>query len=429
MGGTLRAFAILIALAGLLVIGGGSAVAHDDDGGATLVVDDNMACPSADYPSIQLAVNAAPPGSTIYVCPGVYNEQVKIPKPLKIIGKDFMNEDAPIVKPIGGAPNSTSLASGNPITAIIVADHAQKVEIEGLTVDGSSIVPNACATQLVGIFYRNTSGEIEHNAVRNINLGPGLEGCQSGQGIFVQSGNGKSSYVEIEDNTLHEYQKTGILVNEVGSYADVHGNTVDGLGVSPIIAQNGIQIGWGAKGQVHHNAVMNHIYGPCVSVTQCIATASNILVFGLDGPAKDVSVYENVLGNSQVNVYLEADKSKVEKNLIFDSQVFDGIYVLGDYNRIYGNKINNSDEAAIWLDGTKNTVSWNVINEATEGIHDSEGGNSIGYNAFYNVVQKRTPAPTALNTTALAVPTEDVEETTLVGLPSLNVPTASAVHP
>lgn len=426
-GATIRAFAMLVALAGFLVIGGGSAIAHGDDG-ATLVVDDDMACPSADYMTIQAAVNAAPPGSTIYVCPGVYNEQVTIPKPLELIGKDFGNEDAPIVRPIGALPNSTSLASGNPVTAIIVADHAKDVEIEGLTVDGATSGPfSGCGPQLVGIFYRNTSGEIEHNAVRNINLGnPALFGCQSGQAIFVQSGNGKSSIVDIEKNTVHEYQKTGILANEAGTKVNVYGNTVSGFGVSPTIAQNGVQIGFGATGQVHGNSVINHAYSPCVSVSNCSFSASNILVFAA-GPG--VSISENVLGKSQVNIYLDADKAKVEKNTIFDTDVFDGIYVPGDYNRIYGNTFNTSDEAAIWLDGTKNTVSWNVINEAAEGIHDSVGGNSIGYNAFYNVVQKRTPAPTSLTVAALAVPTDEVEETTLVGLPSLNVPTASPVSP
>lgn len=426
-GGTiLRAFAILVALAGFLVIGGGSAIAHGD-GGDKIVVDDDLMCPNAEYQLIQAAVTAADPGDTILVCPGTYREQVTIPKPLEIRGIDFRNEDAPIVEPLTGAVNSTSLATGDPIAAAIVADHAKWVEIEGLTVDFRNGAP--CGPNLVGIYYRNTSGELEHNAVRNV--GTGLSGCQSGQGIFVQSGGGGKSNVAIAQNTVHDYQKTGILANEPGTNVNVYGNTVSGFGVSPIIASNGIQIGWGATGQIHKNSVINHIYGGCVDLDNCDFVSTNILVFGPDEntSAKNVSVYENVLGKSQVNVYFDVDKGKVEKNLIFDADVFDGIYVPGDYNRIHGNTINDSDEAAIWLDGTKNQVSWNVINEATEGIHDSEGGNSIGYNAFYNVVEKRTPAPTTLNTSVLATPTDEVEEVTLVGLPSLNVPTASTVRP
>lgn len=427
MRAALRASVAFAALAAFFVFAGAGALAHGDDG-ETLVVDDDLMCPHATYTSIQVAVNNAEPGDEILVCPGIYREQVKITIPLEIEGIDYKNEDAPIVMPPAALPNSTSLSSGNPIAAAIVADHAKSVEIEGLTVDWADGGPyaNCAVPNLVGIYYRNTSGEAEHNAVRNVNLGPGLFGCQSGQGIFVQSKLPGKSIVELAKNTIHDYQKTGILANEAGTYINAYGNTISGFGVSPIIAQNGVQIGFGATGQLHKNSIINHAYGACISITNCSFTSSNVLVFAA---ANGVNISENVLGKSQVNIYFDADKGKVEKNTIFDTDVFDGIYVPGDYNRIYGNTINTSDEAAIWLDGTKNTVSWNVINEAAEGIHDSAGGNWIGYNAFYNVVQKRTPAPTSLTTAALAVPTEDVEETTLVGLPSLNVPTASPIDP
>jgi trimeric autotransporter adhesin len=45
-----------------------------------LVVDDGGDCPRADFTTIQAAVTAADPGSTILVCPGVYTEQVTIAK-------------------------------------------------------------------------------------------------------------------------------------------------------------------------------------------------------------------------------------------------------------------------------------------------------------------------------------------------------------
>ena len=51
-----------------------------------IVVDDNSACPGTDYTSIQAAVTASPAGSKIQVCPGTYNEQVVINKPLTIDG-------------------------------------------------------------------------------------------------------------------------------------------------------------------------------------------------------------------------------------------------------------------------------------------------------------------------------------------------------
>ena len=55
--------------------------------GTTLVVDDDkVQCPTAGYSTIQSAVDAASPGSTIHVCPGTYAEQVTITKPVQIYG-------------------------------------------------------------------------------------------------------------------------------------------------------------------------------------------------------------------------------------------------------------------------------------------------------------------------------------------------------
>jgi parallel beta-helix repeat protein len=55
----------------------------------TLVVDDDRAdCPRADFTSIQAAVTAAEPGSTILVCPGTYYEWVVIAKDdLRLLAK------------------------------------------------------------------------------------------------------------------------------------------------------------------------------------------------------------------------------------------------------------------------------------------------------------------------------------------------------
>lgn len=429
-GTTARAFAMLVALAGFFVLGATGAPAHGD-GSQTLVVDDNMACPSADYPSIQVAVTAADPGDVILVCPGVYNEQVTIPKPLTLRGIPFLNENAPIVKPVNAVPNSASLfdppgpTPPSPIAAIIVADHAGRVDIEGLTLDGSSGGISGCAPNYVGMFYRNSSGHFSHNAVRNVKLAPALAGCQSGLGIFVQSQNGVISDVKIEANTVHDYGKNGITANEAGTKVDIRENTVSGIGVSPDIAQNGIQLAFGATGYVYKNAVINHAWGGCTSTTACPFTASNVLLFDVT----HVHVHQNVLGKSQVNVYVEGNRNKIEGNTIFDSDVWDGVDVFGNENQVKGNVINTSDDSAVYMEGDRNQVSSNTINEATVGIWNAAGSNHVGYNRFYNVVQRRLPAPTALNTQALAIPTAEIEETILFGLPKLNTATASAIQP
>jgi hypothetical protein len=61
--------------------GGGSEMSpsYSQGSGPTVVVDNDLAdCPNAEFTSIQAAVTAADPGTTILVCAGVYNEQVMI---------------------------------------------------------------------------------------------------------------------------------------------------------------------------------------------------------------------------------------------------------------------------------------------------------------------------------------------------------------
>ncbi len=352
-----------------------------------VVDDDGVQCPGAGHSSLQAAVNAASPNSTIRVCPGKYNEQVTITKRLKLKG-----DNGAIVIPSPMAANTTSLTTGSPIAAAILVLDTTNVTIEGLTVDGSGsgIV---CAPNMIGIYYRNASGKVKDAAVRHMKSLPGGEGCQSGLGIFVQSGSGGTAKVEVEGSSLHDYQKNGITGNGSGTELKAKGNVVTGIGPTTGAGQNGIQIGYGATGEIEDNKVMNHIWSPCVSVFQCDWIATNILIYDADG----VKIAKNTVGKSQAGVYLQGNRGKVEGNQVFDTDVFDGIVLFGDENKAENNAVVNSDEAAIFLLGDFNKVTGNRINEAPIGVWKFEGaGNVIEGNQFVNTpvpVQDPPPPP------------------------------------
>lgn len=62
-------------------------VAQPANAGPPLVVDDDrQQCGSAAYTSIGSALDAAPEGATIQVCPGVYREMLNVTKSVKIVG-------------------------------------------------------------------------------------------------------------------------------------------------------------------------------------------------------------------------------------------------------------------------------------------------------------------------------------------------------
>jgi hypothetical protein len=381
-------------LAALLIFGAGATQA------ATLTVDDDHAqCPGATFTSIQAAVTAATPGDKINVCPGTYHEQVMINKPLTISGVDIAGQNLATIMPVGVAPNSTSLTTGNPIAAIILVNGTDKVTLTNLTVDGSANGIGGCAPNLIGVYYRNSSGRIDSLAVKNIKLGSGLEGCQSGLGMFVQSGPGGSSKVDILNNSVHDYQKNGITGNEVGTEVNITGNAVTGIGSTPNIAQNGIQIADGAKGTVDSNAVINHIYSQCTDVNTCGAASANILIVDSD----DVKVTKNNTGNAQLNIYYQGNKGDVTNNTIFQSRVFDGIDLIGNQNHANNNRIFNSDEAAVYVLGDKNDVNGNMINETPVGILVDAGSTNthIGGNQYYNTGMDTAPFGAAVTANAV----------------------------
>jgi nitrous oxidase accessory protein NosD len=359
-------------------------VAANGAAGATLVVGQKPSCEGVQFSKIQDAVNAASPGDTVQVCPGVYAEQVTVSKPLQLIGNN-----GAILQPSGAAANTTGLASGQSIAAILLIENTTGVTVRNLTVDGSEADINACSPDLIGVFFRNASGQLSRIAVRNVKLS--TNGCQSGSAILVQSGGGQTSVVDIDYSSIHDYQKNGITANETGTQVTLEGNVVTGLGPTTGAAQNGIQVGFGATGTIRHNTVANHIWSPCMSLDSCEATANDILVFQSDG----VQINNNVAGVAQTGVAIVGNNAKVFDNQIYDSQIFDAVELIGNGNTAEQNTISHSDQAAVFVEGNSNVIRDNVINEAAFGILKvaSSTGNFIPANTYYNTLVKlRDPA-------------------------------------
>ena len=385
-----------------------AATAAASGGPPRLFVDNDLVqCPTAAYTTIQAAVNAAPPGATILVCPGTYAEQVKIQKPLTIMGIEVARQNAAVIMPPSTAAIVTSFTGALLKPAVIVTG-TTGVQLSNLTVDGSTLGDNTCASRTVGVYYGNASGEIDGLAVRFITNGPSATGCQGGLGIFVQSdGVGGRSDVEVENSTVHDYDKNGITGNEVGTRVRVHGNTVTGSGEGVAAAQNGIQIGFGARGTIEANAVINHVWVGCTAA-DCASTATNVLIFGASG----VDVRANSLGRSQVNVLVQrdtdfpAERNHIGFNAIFENDVFDGVALIdADENRVHDNIINDSDEAGVWVQGDRNHIHGNTINETPCGVQRAGGANNrIEQNHYLNTVMTvcQPPAMAATTTARLA---------------------------
>jgi parallel beta-helix repeat protein len=374
----------------------------DDDGhhSRALVVDnDGFATPSdcdsstaTPYLTIQSGIDAASSGDVVVVCRGTgpYNEQPVIAKRLTLSGR----LDA-TVKPSPMADNTTSLFDGTPFAAGILVQDTTRVTIERLTVDGSENGGADCSKEPFGIFFRNASGTVRNAVIRGMKLLPGAESCQAGEGVLVQSGGGAESRVVVEGTSIHDYQKNGITANEIGTTLIARNNRVMGWGATPFIAQNGIQVGFGAGGTLDRNVVANHVYSLCTSVASCDAVSTGILVLEA---ADGVVARRNVVSISQTGIFfggftgaIPTNDGVISDNDISQTLVFDGIAVFnGNNNLVRGNDVTDSDEAGVFLIGDDNTVRQNRINEAPVGIWNFAGDNTVFVlgsrrNLFYNV--------------------------------------------
>lgn len=319
----------------------------------------DASCPGATFSHIQDAIAQAADGAEIRVCAGIYDEAISIRTSIHLMG-----DTGATIMPSHLLPNATSLTSGSQFSAILQVMDADEVTIEGVVFDAGAASITQCSPDLIGILFQNSSGTIKQNTVRNTKLGASLNGCQSGLGIFVQSGNGGTSEVVIAENHVTDYQKNGITADELGTIVTIRDNDVIGQGATTGAAQNGIQIGYGATGEISHNFVTGHIWSPCTSAGQCLYFATGILVEQSD----HVSVEGNSVGNNQVNILINGRDAHVARNRVYGAVVLDGIQILGDDSSAEDNRIVNSTEAAISVYANNITVRDNIIINAPIGI-------------------------------------------------------------
>ncbi len=370
------------------------------------------------FATIQAAINAVPSGSIVQICPGTYQEQLSINKNVTLTGVESGTSDAIVILPPSGglSPNATSLSSSNPITAHVWVLGPATVNMNNIIVDSVGNGQSGCGQPtLVGILYQNASGTMDHVVTRNQWVGAsesdtGSNGCQTGLGIFVQSGNSGTSTVYVIASSVHDYQKNGITGNEVGTTLTVTNSDVVGQGATNGAAENGVQIGFGAAGTISGSLVIDDVWLPD-TISDPGDAAAGILLY--DAAAGHSTVRSNTIGNTQYGIAAvtdtsgEGDGASITLNKVFGTRIFDAIDVCVNNSVIQTNTIMNSAESAIHLDascgatGNGSTVTQNVITDACTGVLQDSGtsGNTIAPNT-YNAAgttsgSSCTPTPSA----------------------------------
>lgn len=170
--------------------------------------------------------------------------------------------------------------------------------------------------------------EITKSQIHNIGETP-FNGTQHGNAIYLRAFGTGEVTGKIEGNQISLYQKGGIIANGAGTNVKIKNNTVTGLGPVNFIAQNGIQVGFGATGTVTHNSVTGNAYSGAN-----FAASGGILIvggpcYGLPEYTSGVKITGNTLVGNDVGVYL----SNLDENCLAPA-VATGI-------KVHGNKISN----------------------------------------------------------------------------------------
>jgi parallel beta-helix repeat protein len=143
------------------------------------------------FATIQAAVNAASPGSTVKVCPGSYPEQVAIEKNLTLNGLS-LGRSAVIVPPASGFVSNITDVFGPAVAHVLVQNAT--VTFSNIAIDGGGGTTCLPAGSWFGLVYQSASGTVKNSAVRN---GPY---CAGTTGIYADS----TTNLKLLNNSVHD---------------------------------------------------------------------------------------------------------------------------------------------------------------------------------------------------------------------------------
>ena len=311
-----------------------------------------------------------------------------------------------ICTPISGATIDTL-----PVTAAIVAQSGETISntinatgcgvgvyvgpgVTGVTINNAVI----SSATLAGVYVNGGSADVSGSTISNIGTGGVLadfNGDQYGFGLLYDQGATGS----ITNTVISSYQKAGIKVTGQGTNVKVAGDTVTGIGQTPLIAQNGVEIVDDATGEIINNTVSGNSYN---GVTACPGEnyfASNCYQSGgilLVNPATSMTIQNNEVFNNDIGIWAYSIGSTIAINTISDNThnnygydiVYDGVDGL-----IANTLVSNSTVGILATPEAYNTIV--TVNSATTRfgnvINDYQTAPNIPTNSFSASIMFSTP--------------------------------------
>lgn len=224
-------------------------------------VANGKSCTEPRFNSVQAAVSSG--ATTVEICAGTYTEQVEIAGPTKLNAFDGVGS-VTLAMPATPA-RSESACDTKPNESEGPLNQSDEISIctsgtVSLTgIDVEAVIPlETCANGLNGIFIGG-GGTLKatHVSVNGASTSiAAFKGCQHGIAVRVGSASREEvGHAELTSDTFSGYEKNGPTVAGAGSTMAIKSSTITGEGVSPYIAQNGVQISFGGRGTVNSSTI------------------------------------------------------------------------------------------------------------------------------------------------------------------------------
>lgn len=338
---------------------------------ATTVPGNGTSCTAPGFNSIQTALDSAPGGAKLNVCAGTYTEQLQVTNSVTITGMGKV-----VVKLPASPANATTACDTAPGTGSFQPDQdgvsicgAITVSITDLRIN-AAWATNVCDDSLYGVLIGGGANVTMTNSAITAAGARPLNGCQGGIGI--QDGMGWTTPNEVGHLVLTHskvggYQKNGITVDGKGSTAQIASTTVQGIGPTTMIAQNGIEVNVGAKVSISHSTVSGNECNVSVcgqnGLTQTQSTG--LLFFGA---ARGSTVADSTISGNDIGVYYLANPAAGAPT---HSQLL-----------ITGDKVTGNRYEGIVFDQGRATVTNSTISSGRVGIEVLQyNGQTFGSNS------------------------------------------------
>lgn len=190
------------------------------------------------YPSIQAAINGANDGDIIMVTAGTYYENLTISNKINLtITGDGIGST--IIQPMVLKTTGVGHKYDPNMHVALFVNRSMNVTIEGITISGSGLGPNAV------VFWNASNGEIKNSRITDTTS---ITGIQTGQGIAIDASSGQISSLTVTNVQIDGFNKNGIdAIDGNGGTSspgtitvNVNGGSITGSGPTTTIAQNGI---------------------------------------------------------------------------------------------------------------------------------------------------------------------------------------------